>query len=61
MDPDAAARTHAIATNDSTNAVRRFRPTTQSTPRSKGAAEGSVPVGGELMRLWSDYMHEEYG
>ncbi|MCA1679652.1 MAG: site-specific integrase [Actinobacteria bacterium] len=29
--------------------------------RSKGAAEGSVPVGGELMRLWSDYMHEEYG
>lgn len=29
--------------------------------RSKGGSEGGVPVGGELMRLWSDYMHEEYG
>jgi integrase len=28
--------------------------------RSKGGAEGGVPVPGELMRLWSDYMHEEY-
>jgi site-specific recombinase XerD len=29
--------------------------------RSKRGAEGDVPVGGELMRLWSDYMHQEYG
>jgi integrase/recombinase XerD len=29
--------------------------------RSKGGAHGSVPVPGELIRLWSDYMHEEYG
>jgi integrase len=28
---------------------------------SKGGAQGSVPVPGELVRLWSDYMHEEYG
>ena len=28
---------------------------------SKGGGEGSVPVPGELIRLWSDYMHEEYG
>ncbi len=28
--------------------------------RSKGGAEGTVPVPGELMRLWNDYMHEEY-
>jgi integrase/recombinase XerD len=28
--------------------------------RSKGGAEGQVPVAPELMRLWSDYMHEEY-
>ena len=29
--------------------------------RSKGGAEGGVPLAPELMRLWSDYMHEEYG
>jgi integrase/recombinase XerD len=29
--------------------------------RSKGGAEGGVPVCPELMRLWSDYMHQEYG
>ncbi|MEJ7786914.1 MAG: site-specific integrase [Solirubrobacteraceae bacterium] len=29
--------------------------------RSKGGADGGVPVAGELMRLWSDYMHQEYG
>ena len=29
--------------------------------RSKGGAEGTVPVPAELMRLWNDYMHEEYG
>jgi site-specific recombinase XerD len=29
--------------------------------RSKGGAQGSVPVPRELIRLWSDYMHEEYG
>ena len=29
--------------------------------RSKRGAQGSVPVPGELIRLWSDYMHEEYG
>lgn len=28
--------------------------------RSKGGSEGGIPVSGELMRLWSDYMHEEY-
>jgi integrase len=29
--------------------------------RSKGGGEGGVPVPAELMRLWNDYMHEEYG
>ncbi len=29
--------------------------------RSKGGAEAGVPVAPELMRLWSDYMHQEYG
>lgn len=29
--------------------------------RSKRGATGNVPVSGELMRLWSDYMHQEYG
>jgi integrase len=28
--------------------------------RSKGGAEGAVPVPAELMRLWNDYMHDEY-
>jgi site-specific recombinase XerD len=28
--------------------------------RSKGGSEGGVPVPAELMRLWNDYMHEEY-
>jgi hypothetical protein len=28
--------------------------------RTKGGAQGAIPVGGELLRLWSDYMHEEY-
>ena len=32
-----------------------------SRARSKRGAQGSVPVPGELIRLWSDYMHEEYG
>ena len=32
-----------------------------SRSRSKRGARGSVPVPGELIRLWSDYMHEEYG
>jgi site-specific recombinase XerD len=31
-----------------------------SRARSKGGARGSVPVTGELIRLWSDYMHAEY-
>jgi len=29
--------------------------------RSKGGGEGGVPVAPELIRLWNDYMHEEYG
>ena len=33
----------------------------RSRARSMGGARGSVPVPGELIRLWSDYMHEEYG
>ena len=33
----------------------------RSRARSKGGARGSVPVPGEQIRLWSDYMHEEYG
>jgi integrase len=37
------------------------RPGAAARARSKGGAEGSVPVTGELIRLWSDYMHEEYG
>jgi integrase len=40
--------------------VSRAREDTPRRARSKGGAEGSVPVPGELMRLWSDYMHEEY-
>jgi integrase len=37
------------------------RPGDPGRARSKGGARGSVPVPGELMRLWSDYMHSEYG
>jgi len=33
----------------------------RSRARSKRGGRGSVPVPGELIRLWSDYMHEEYG
>ena len=29
--------------------------------RSKNRGRASIPVPGELIRLWSDYMHEEYG
>lgn len=29
--------------------------------RSKNCGRASIPVPGELIRLWSDYMHEEYG
>ena len=29
--------------------------------RSKNRGGASIPVSGELIRLWSDYMHEEYG
>jgi integrase/recombinase XerD len=29
--------------------------------RSKNQGRASIPVPGELIRLWSDYMHEEYG
>lgn len=36
------------------------RPGASRRARSKGGAEGGVPVAAELMRLWSDYMHEEY-
>lgn len=40
-----------------------IRPRDDDRPRarSKGGAAGSVPVAGELMRLWNDYMHQEYG
>ncbi len=37
------------------------RPGARARARSKGGARGSVPVPGELVRLHSDYMHEEYG
>lgn len=37
------------------------RPGSRARARSKGGARGSVPVPGELVRLWSDYMHVEYG
>lgn len=37
------------------------RPDDSPRARSKGGATGSVPVPGELMRLWNDYMHVEYG
>jgi integrase/recombinase XerD len=40
--------------------VIRARENAPRRARSKGGAEGSVPVAPELMRLWSDYMHEEY-
>ena len=40
--------------------VIRARESDPRRARSKGGAEGGVPVAGELMRLWSDYMHEEY-
>ncbi|MGI9098030.1 MAG: tyrosine-type recombinase/integrase [Solirubrobacteraceae bacterium] len=36
------------------------RPGASRRARSKGGSEGGVPVAAELMRLWSDYMHEEY-
>ena len=41
--------------------VIRVRAGAHRRARSKGGAEGGVPVAPELMRLWSDYMHEEYG
>jgi integrase/recombinase XerD len=41
--------------------VIRVREGAHRRARSKGGAEGGVPVAPELMRLWSDYMHEEYG
>lgn len=28
--------------------------------RSKGGASGSIPIPGELVKLWNDYMHEEF-
>jgi integrase/recombinase XerD len=37
------------------------RPGGRARARSKGGARGSVPVPGELIRLLSDDMHEEYG
>ncbi len=37
------------------------RPGSHPRARSKGGARGSVPVPGELIRLWSDYLHSEYG
>jgi integrase/recombinase XerD len=40
--------------------VIRAREGAHRRARSKGGAEGGVPVAPELMRLWSDYMHEEY-
>ena len=40
--------------------VIRAREDAPRRARSKGGAEGSVPVAPELMRLWNDYMHEEY-
>lgn len=40
--------------------VINARPGAPRRARSKGGAEGGVPVAAELMRLWSDYMHEEY-
>jgi integrase/recombinase XerD len=41
--------------------VIRARRDAERRARSKGGAEGGVPVAPELMRLWSDYMHQEYG
>jgi len=40
--------------------VIRAREDAPRRARSKGGAEGGVPVPGELLRLWNDYMHEEY-
>jgi integrase/recombinase XerD len=37
------------------------RPGSRARGRSKGGARGSVPVPGELIPLWSDYLHAEYG
>jgi integrase/recombinase XerD len=41
--------------------VIRAREDTPRRARSKDGAEGGVPVAPELMRLWNDYMREEYG
>jgi integrase len=40
--------------------VIRAREDAPRRARSKGGAEGAVPVPAELMRLWNDYMHDEY-
>jgi site-specific recombinase XerD len=40
--------------------VIRAREDASRRARSKGGGEGAVPVPPELMRLWNDYMHEEY-
>jgi integrase/recombinase XerD len=41
--------------------VIRARQDAPRRARSKGGGEGGVPVPAELMRLWNDYMYEEYG
>ena len=40
--------------------IARARGRSRRERAARAAREGAMPVAGELMRLWSDYMHEEY-
>lgn len=48
---------------ESWNRTIHIRPRDDDRPRarSKNGGEAAIPVAGELIRLHSDYMHEEYG
>jgi integrase len=47
---------------DAASRVLRIEPRANSNgARVKNHSERSVPVSGQLVRLWGDYLHEEYG
>src|SRR6266568_3138405 len=47
---------------DAASRVLRIEPRTNSNgARVKNHSERSVPISGQLVRLWGDYLHEEYG
>ena len=47
---------------DAASRVLRIEPRTNSNgARVKNHSERSVPISRQLVRLWGDYLHEEYG